>query len=56
MGRRITKKQWIANEKRRAQRDGWPDIPDPYEREDYLKCKMRGLRYDDPGQIVKLKG
>jgi hypothetical protein len=46
----------IATARRRAQLEGWPDIPDPDKRESYLKRKMKKRRYDDPGQIVRLKG
>ena len=46
----------LATAKRRAQIEGWPQIPPPDKREAYLKRRMKGCRYDDPGQIVIFKG
>lgn len=46
----------VATARRRAEMHGWPQIPDPDKREDFFKRKMKKRRYDDQGQIVKLKG
>ena len=44
-----------ATARRRAQLEGWPKIPDADKREAHLKRKMGKRRYDDAGQIVRLK-
>ena len=46
----------IATARRRADLNGWPKIPDADKREDFFRRKMKGRRYNDPGQIVRLKG
>jgi hypothetical protein len=45
----------VATNQRQAQREGWPDIPAPDKREAYFKRKMKGRRYDDPGQMIIFK-
>ena len=46
----------IATARRRADLEGWPKIPAPDKREAHLQRKMKKRRYDDEGQIVRLKG
>ena len=36
--------------------EGWPDsVSDPVEREALYARRLKGRRYDDPGQVVRLK-
>ena len=51
-----TKKQRDAYDLCVLHRAGWPRIPPADKREAHLKRKMGGRRYDEPGQIVSLKG
>ena len=44
-----------ATARRRAALEGWPKLPAPDKREDFFRRKMKGRRYDDPGQTVIFK-
>ena len=36
--------------------EGWPDsVSDPVEREALYARRLKGRRYDDPGQVVRFK-
>jgi len=56
MPSRISQKQRDAYDLCVLQRAGWPKIPAPEKREAHFKRKMRKQRYDDPGQVARLKG
>jgi len=46
-----------ATERRREQLQGWPTIPPYAEREEFFARRLKGARYDDPGQtIIRFKG
>ena len=46
----------IATARRRADLEGWPSTPPIAKREAFFARRLKGHRYDDPGQIVRLKG